>query len=412
MFFKLAFSNIWRNKRRTLFTEITIIFGILIIVFVSAFTNGISRGWAIGMIESYNGAIQIEHRDYEKEHKFKPLKTTLSNSSKLIQAAESFPKVTAAYGLLKIEGMISNGSKTSMFFGQAVDIEGKLRALPLAEESIGEGRNIKPGSNEAVVGPKLAENLGVKIGDSLMVLTRTMHGGLNMVELVIVGLLNVSGGGVPDVVSAHFVEMDLNVAQKLLRMPDRVSQIVLGFEEFDEIKAATPLIQQKLDQVDSTPLVAKDYEKLIPGFGISNFFNLIGLVIGTILFIIVGAGIANAMFMSVMERRREIGTMKAIGTEQGQIKRLFLYEGIIIGFVGIVVGLIVSIIVVFLVNQLGGVPLPPPPGTSESISILTVINWNTCIYSAFLTFIVSSIAAWIPAAVSSKLDPVVTLREE
>lgn len=411
MFFKLAFSNVWRNKRRTLFTEVTIIFGILVIVFVTSFTNGMSRGWATDMIEIYSGAMNIEHRDYEKEHKFRPMETTLTDSSKLIKAVESYSGVTAAFGSLQVEGMISNGSKSSMFFGRGIDVEGKYRTLPRANENLGKGRDIKPGTREVVIGPKLAENLEVKVGDPLMVLVKTMKGGLNMTEVVIVGLLDASQG-LPDIVSARYIEMDLVAAQNLLRMPDRVSQIVVGYENFDKIKTTAPLIQKEMNKISQTPLIVKDYEALIPGFGITNFFNITGIVIGTILFIIVGAGIANAMFMSVMERRREIGTMKAIGTEQGQIKLLFLLEGIVIGLIGTVAGLLLSVSFVWFVNWLGGVPLPPPPGTSESVTVPTIINWNTCLYSVILTLVVSTIAAWVPAAISSKLDPVVTLREE
>jgi putative ABC transport system permease protein len=411
MFFKLAFSNLWRNKRRTFFTEITIVFGVLVIIFVGSFLKGMSRGWAVGMVESYTGAMQIEHKDYAKEHKFKPMETTLTDAQSLIQEIEAFPKVTAAFGSLAISGMISNGTKSTTFFGQGVDTIAKHKTLPEASRNIGKGRDIAQGKNEVVLGPKLAEDLDVKIGDSVMLLAQTRKGGLNMTELLIVGLLN-SGDGLPDIVSAHYVNTNLEVAQKLLRMSDRVSQIIIGYDDFDSIKNAIGPLQVKVNQISQTPLVLQHYEDLIPGYEINNFFSIMGIVIGTILFIIVGAGIANAMFMSVMERRKEIGTMKAIGSEQGHIRRLFMYEGVITGILGAIVGVIFSIIVVKIVENAGGIPLPPPPGSSEPIRIAPYLNIGSCIYSFVLTLIISIIASYLPAAVSAKLDPVMMLREE
>jgi len=406
MFFQLAFSNIWRNKRRTLLVEFSIIFGITVIVFTGALTNGLSRIWAISSIEEQVGAMQVEHRDYQKDHKFKPLETTLTDSAQLINEIETFPGVTSAFGVLQIFGFISNGSKATTFFGRGLEVKAMKQTLPKMERTISEGRPLGENPNEVVLGPRMAEDLGLTIGDSVMVLAQTLKGGLNMVELVFVGTQK---GSESDYESAHYVEMHLKTAQNLFRMKDRVSQLVIGY---DAIRSSAVKLQAKLDRNGGTPLKVNDYTKTIQGYGINDFFSLISLVVGLVLFLVVGAGIANTMFMSVMERKKEIGTMKAVGAEQRHIKILFLLEGFFIGLLGAVVGLILSITLVEVVGAIGGISFPPPPGSSIPVTIPTVLDMNSVYFSLALAMIVGTLAAYFPAAVSARLDPVITLRQD
>ncbi len=115
MFFRIAMNNLWRNKRRTLITELSIIFGMIVIIFTGSLTKGMSKKWAISGIEQVYGSMQVEQKDYEKQRKFKPLETSLSDSQELINRIEAFPQVTKASGQLVVTGFISNGSKSTMF---------------------------------------------------------------------------------------------------------------------------------------------------------------------------------------------------------------------------------------------------------------------------------------------------------
>ncbi len=410
MFLRIALSNLWRNKRRTLITELSIIFGMAVIIFTGSLTKGLSENWAISSIESVLGSMQVEHKNYEKQRKFKPLETSLSDSQNLIDKIEAFPKVIKASGQLSLTGFISNGSKSTNFFGTGIDVESRKIVLPRLNKWIHEGRLLSHDANEVMLGKALAKNLGLERGDSVMLLVSTIEGGLNMVELIYVGTL--WGKGLPDVLSAHWVQMNLNTAQKLLRMPDKVSQIVVAYEDFHTVPESAQALQEELNLDSTTPLVVKDYSKLIRGYEITEFFNLIAFVVGFVLFIIVGAGIANSMFMAVMERRKEIGTMKAIGADQWTIKRLFVLEGLTMAVIGAFLGLISGAALVWWLHELGGVPIPPPPGSSEGSFIRPILNYSSCGFGIFLALVISIVASYLPASVSSKLDPVETLREE
>ena len=86
MLFSLAYKNLWRNWRRTLLTEISILFGVLVIISSGSFINGMQRNWAKFEINSNTGAFQIEHSDYQGLRKVEPLKVTLEHGSELVKA--------------------------------------------------------------------------------------------------------------------------------------------------------------------------------------------------------------------------------------------------------------------------------------------------------------------------------------
>ena len=81
MLFDLAYKNLWRNLRRTALAEISILFGVLVIIGSGNFINGMQRAWAQFEINSNTGAFQIEHRDYQELRKSEPLKVTLENGA-------------------------------------------------------------------------------------------------------------------------------------------------------------------------------------------------------------------------------------------------------------------------------------------------------------------------------------------
>ncbi len=409
MFMEIAFKNIWRNKRRTILVELAIIFGIIVFVFTGALTKGMSWAWATSSIDQCVGAMQVEHMDYEEEHKFKPLDTTLTDSTQLIKEIEAFPKITSAYGALDISGIISNGSKATTFFGQGQQVKAMRKTLPKMEDNINRGRALGDKKNEVMLGPKLAENLGLKMGDSVLFLVQTMKGGLNMAELIFVGTIR---GADTDYESAHYAVMHLSTAQNLMRMPERVSRIVIRHDDFDTIRDSAVLLQKALDKSSKTPLRVKDYTETIVGWEFNSFISTIGIVVGIVLFIVVGTGIANTMFMSVMERRKEIGTLKAIGSEQMHIRRLFILEGLFISLLGAIAGLILAVIIVVLVDKLGGISFPPPPGSSVPITLPTKLDYGISVFAVILALVVGILASYFPARISAKLNPVDTLREE
>ena len=406
MLLVLAYKNLWRNLRRTMLTEISIIFGVVVIISTGNFINGMQRGWAQLEINSNTGAFQIEHRDYKDLNKSEPLKVTLGNSAELVERVSKMPGVRAAFGKLNFSGMVSSGLKSTFFDGIAIDVDRLRHTLNRQEDLIVAGKSLDATPGGVVLGADLAATLDIKIGDPVTIVVRTFHGGLNLTYGTLVGIKN--GRHFP---SSTYLEMHLDEAQKLLRVTDRVSQIVVGTDDFDSIPALMARTDVQL-RSEETPFVVRGYPELIPIFSRAiASFKVITRVVGFVLLILVGGGIGNVMAMAVMERKREIGTMRALGMEKNQVRRLFLTEGFIVGGIGAVAGLLIVMALTHVFAIMGGVHLPPPPGTSQNLVIIPQMDLMMSVFGVIMPIIVGVLAAWWPASTSANLSPVAALSE-
>lgn len=406
MLLGLAYKNLWRNRRRTLLTEISIVFGVVVIIGTGNFISGMQHGWAKLEINSNTGAFQVEHRDYKDLSKSEPLKVTLENGTELVEKIGKMPGVRATFGKLNFSGMVSSGLKSTFFDGVAVDVARQRQVLSRQEDLIVAGKPLDTTPGGVILGSDLADMLGIKVGDPVTILVRTFHGGLNLTYGTLAGTKN--GRHFP---SSTYLEMHLEDAQRLLRVQDRVSQVVVGVEDFAEI----PDLMHQVDAAlrsEKTPFVVRGYPELIPMYARAiASFNVITRVVGFVLLILVGGGIGNVMAMAVMERKREIGTLRALGMEKNQVRNLFLAEGLIAGGIGSVIGFVTVTGLTYLIASNGGIHLPPPPGTSLAISIVPQMDPVMSIYGVIMPLLVGVLAAWWPASTSANLSPVEALTE-
>lgn len=406
MLFNLAYKNLWRNRRRTVLAEISILFGVLVIIGSGNFINGMQRAWAQFEINSNTGAFQIEHRDYKDMRKSEPLQVTLENGSALVEKISKMPGVRAAYGKLNFSGMVSSGLKSAFFDGSAVDVTRQRQTLIQQQGLLVSGKSLGDSTGGVILGADLADMLNIKIGDPVTIVVRTFHGGLNLTYGTLVGTKN--GRHFP---SSTYLEMSLEDAQKLLRVRDRVSQVVVGAADLDGIPDLMQRVEADLHN-EQTAFTLRGYPELIPVYSRAiPSFKFISVVVSIVLFILVGGGIGNVMAMAVMERKKEIGTLRAIGMEQNQVRRLFLTEGFIIGGIGAIAGLLIASGLTMLIAAHGGIPLPPPPGTNQALSIIPQMDAVTSTFGVVMPVLVSVLAAWWPASASANLNPVEALME-
>ncbi|HET7863132.1 MAG TPA: FtsX-like permease family protein, partial [Burkholderiaceae bacterium] len=212
--------------------------------------------------------------------------------------------------------------------------------------------------------------------------------------------------------SSTYLEMTLADSQRLLRVENRVSQIVVAANDFQAIPQARMAVEQTLAE-SGVPAAVYGYEVLIPIYVQAlALFKAITVVVGGVLFVLVGSGIGNVMAMAVRERRREIGTLAAIGMDARQIRRLFLAEGAMAGILGALAGVLLVSIVTWYVAKLGGIRFPGATGTaSQGIAIAPRLNALTAAVGVAVPSLVAVIGAWWPAAQAARLSPVEALTD-
>lgn len=410
MLMQMAFKNVFRNKRRTLITLVAVFFG----VFLSILANGMNKGleWQIGnlYIKTDTSALKIIHRDYQVDDLNNPIDYPLPDYQKITKALTGFPDVRAYSPRISFQGSLSNGVNEIRAIGLGVDPT-REDAVYDRRAAIVAGRFLKPREGGVVIGTDLAKLLGLKVGDSVTVIAQATQMGTNADDLEVKGIIGTGNPGLDG--GVFWVTRDF--AADLLSFHG-VTDIPVALRDNSRLAAfQAEFVRQGLARRAGAPAkvltwedYTKDYAQLVQFRA-----RLIG-ILTTMILLMAAAGIANTMLMAMMERKREIGNLMAMGVRRGEIIRLFLVEGAMIGFLGSALAVIIGSAIVFF-YQVNGIDL----GTQVKNALGDVpiagklygyLDWTNVLAYFLLGIAVAVISAVYPARKSALLKPVEAIR--
>lgn len=375
---KLAYRNLFRNKRRTLF--------IVFIAASGAIAMSIAVGYYAFSIDSlkemtirngFSGSggathIQIINSKVTGIQEQQSLEFGIENASPIIEAILSSPYVDYVMPRVAYGGLISNGEKSFPFMGYGIQadeeaklIEGISKVDPKFK---GIGNNIKPLAKKprgVILGQSLAKSLGAKIGDVLLMYGTTVNGAVNAVD---VELINIVSTGVNET-DKYYLLVAANTAQELV-LSTKVSSICVMFKDRSDFEkkvgGIANILSEKFPDEDLRIVDWEDYGEFYRS--VRDIFNIIFTFMGSIVIVIVLLSCWNIMNMTTMERIREIGTLRAIGLKTNSIGSVFLFESFLIGVVGVILGLITQYGITFVINS-SNIPMPPIPGMNQGYSL-------------------------------------------
>jgi putative ABC transport system permease protein len=345
---KLALRNIMRNKRRSLLAVLSVLLALFLMVFMEGLLNGMLGSITLNATKSDTGHIMIVTKEYRDRQRFLPVDANIADPQAIIRTLEADPRIgpridrTAMrirFGtLLEYEGR----NKTALGIGG--DLEGEKRLLML-DRSIVDGR-YAAGAREAVIGEGLAEDLGVKVGSVLKVQARTAEGSTNMRKFTVVGIFRT---GLDTLDSSVFL-VSLDDARALIRSGSGVQQILVMLKDYRQAGQTAGMIAAALGDPSLAVVPWLESSDIFGFLSVAAaMFNAIYLFIaflGTII-------IVNIMMMVVLERRREIGIMKAMGVSRGEILRIFTAEGLVLGIIGSIAGILFGLALTAVMSKTG-----------------------------------------------------------
>lgn len=350
---KFAWHNTLRNPRRSAVTVSIAALGTAAILLAGGFALFTYRGLAEMSARSTGHLIVARAEQFSRDEDT-PLQHGLDGADALKARLLADDAVRQVLPRVEFSGLISNGDKSTVMMATGIDPDAEF-AIKGPFLKVLAGKVLTSDQRAHVMlGEALARSLKATPGSGLTLLASTTEGALNALDVTVAGVVST---GIPEM-DKRLVYTDVATAQKLL-VTQRVSSLGVFLDRMEATGAGHARLQALLPQLKVQTWVeqATFYRSVKDLY--NRIFGALGLIIGVIVVFVV----TNAMAMAVIERTREIGTLRALGTLPGHLVRSFALEGLLLGGMGAVAGVLVSLgitgaLLVFPVQ------MPPPPGRS------------------------------------------------
>lgn len=407
---KIATRNLRRYQRRTLLTSSLITLGVVsVLLFISA--AGSFKNMMIGQItDSMLGHIQIHQKGYLASIDSLPLNRNLKENQVANVAATlaSHPAVEAVSPRIKLGAMFSNYSETTNIRLNAVYPEREVRTMPLLQDRIVKGEKeglLKMG--EIVVPELIAKGMNVDVGSEIVLVATNQDGSVNGQSFTVRGIVaGVTGPGGRD----GYIHLD--DARTLLRMEEhQVSEIAVRLKDLRQLDEVYASLSNSLglivNKMQKPVFEIHTWQKLTPFFHITKMIDMMTLFIKIMLVAIVLVSIMNVMVMAVYERINEIGTIAAMGTGPGKILTLFLMEGFLLGALGAILGVVISLI---SIAALKAAKINFDFGQQQGLLLNPSVTVTDVLAIALIVIVIAILGSLQPAWKAAKMDPITALR--
>ncbi len=405
---RLAWRNLWRQKRRSLITAGAMAVAVGMCMAMIAFTDGTYSKLFDVMVEQQLGHLQVHHPEYPSGRK---LYDTVPEAGATLDRIEAVPTVVAAAA--QLNGFALIGGESESAGGQLVGVEpSRERVVTRADERIVEGRFLADDpAQEIVLGVGLAEEIEVGLGDSVVAVTQAADGSLGNALYEVVGLFK-TGNSALDKSGSMMHLADL---QDLLVLDDQVHKITVLGQDPDALTELKNAVVTAVPESAEVQTWREASPQTVQMMSMQSFSS--GIVLA-IVFAVASFGVLNTMMMSVFERTRELGVLKAIGMRPGRLVQLVVVESVFLaglaGAIGLVLGGLADL---WLVTKGFDMSAGNPDGLSFNGVTLDPILYGEVHIGGILQvvaalLVVSVLASLWPAWRASRLDPVEALRAD
>jgi ABC-type lipoprotein release transport system permease subunit len=405
MYLTLAWRNIWRNKRRSIITILSITFA----VFLSSVMRSMQLGSYERMVDNaarfFTGYIQVHEKGYWDD---KVLDNSFENSPELLTNIESTPGVEVAVPRIESFALASYGTKTKGSLVMGINPE-KENLLTHVKKKIVAGEYINSTDKAIMVGEGLADYLGLKVGDSLVLIGQGYHGANAAAIYPIKGIMKFP---VP-IQNNQTVYLPLKEAQWFYAVNDRLTSIALVVDKAKHVDRIVAAISAK---VDTDALEVMGWRDLMPDLvqGI-EIDNISGQVMLWILYAVIGFGMFGTFMMMTAERMYEFGVMMSVGMKRKIMQLIIVIEMGLMSLIGVLAGVGISLpILIYYYHN----PVFFSGESAEAIENFGVeaayfFSLDPTIFynQAWVVFFMATILGFYPIYVIQQLKPVEAMRE-
>jgi lipoprotein-releasing system permease protein len=312
---------------------------------------------------------------------------SVANWQALMPLLEALPGIAGVSPMVSGAGLALRGEATQAIALMGVDLDRYDRVVGLRSKVISGSARLAPG--EAIVGRELAADLGVRAGDRLTVQTGLVSDSVRVTALVDLGVKDLN---------RRTVIVPLRAAQNLLGLPGGATSLDLTVKDVWSAQAlAGDLRQQFPYKIESWQ---ESNAQLVSALNAQSVST--ALIRGVVLVVVV-LGIASVLVVSVVQKRREIGILRAMGATRGQILRLFLVQGAVVGALGSALGIALAVLMIWLFTKF--------VRGSDGLPLFVIgLPLATALQVALIATVCGVLAAVAPARRAAALDPAQAIR--
>ncbi len=407
---KLALRGLMRNRRRSMMTLLAIAFGFSAIALFAGYTHNVYDGLSRQSIHGEMlGHLTLSKRGMRKEGRLDPERylltaTEVETISKLLKDEQHVEMVAPR---LMMSGLVSNGRASTIFIAEGIEPEAvvKLRSGSLTDAEKKSGRfdnmwmRLDPERPEVVsLSEGLVELLHLKEGEQAQVLVNTLTGQANAADITLGKAFNTGNAGSND----KFAFVSLALARTLLDAEGRADRLTILLDDKNRTEAMRDRLLAKLSAA-GFDVEIMTWQELSDFYNqVHGMFDMIFGFIFSIVLTVVVMSVANSMGMTVIERTREIGTLRAIGLKRSGVVRLFTMESMLLTLIGCIAGLLITLLVRWGVNAADISYIPP--NSAGRVPLLIDLDLLRTLFTFLLMGVVGTLAAYMPARRAAKKD--------
>jgi putative ABC transport system permease protein len=403
MGWRLPLRSLWRNRRRTLLSLAVVALGTAVSLFVLGFLENSRFQIQESTVQEY-GNLQVASRKlWDNKTDGYDYLISPRDEERVTSQLGVEPGFRGSTSELQFPGLLGTGRETQVI--RAIGIEPENPVLDFAEYAVA-GRGLERSDTAAAfVGRTLAEKLSLSVGSVIMVTLTTVDGAYNASPFTVVGIYKYSN----ERFEQQVIFVPLAFAQRLLST-DGVDRIVVSLDSIEATNAVALRLAAALE-TDGTDLVPRTWDDLSPFYRqLASYFNALFAFLSLAISILVFFIILQVQTLAFLERTREIGTIRALGTTQREVFGLFFSESAWLALLGSSVGVGLGVVLVGTFNAIGIQWLPP--GTIEELTLGARIEVKTALVPFAVSLAATLLSALYPATQASRLRVVEALRIE
>lgn len=332
---KLAWRNLWRNKRRTFITMASVFFAVILATLMMSIKEGSYTNMTNAMVASYTGFVQVHANGYWED---KSLDESFVLTDSIKNALANDKRISGSVARIESFALSATRETTkgAMVVGTDPIAEKQMTHM---DERVIEGEYLEPNDQAILIGAGLAEYHKVGVGDTLVLLGQGYHGSSAAGKYPIKGIVKF---GSPDL-SKQLVVMPIEEAKLMYGTEGNITNLVILINDASDANKVAENLGQALSEkyeVMAWPELVPDLVSMIEADRVEGYIFMF------ILYMVISFGIFGTVLMMMAERKHEFGVLVAIGMKRSKLAIVLLVEVVTISVLGALSGILGAIPVI------------------------------------------------------------------